>query len=501
MRAFFLTSTAVLLATPSFALDNAELWDETLKQFEDIGAEVTVGSLSNIGDVLTAENVAFVFRSSNDDQPVEIDVRGVIPSWTFTDADGSVVMKMSDKISMEVETRSDGNVFSATFDIQQVNASTTIKGEIGALDYAVAADEIAVELSEIMTQGDSENSIDALSMTMANLIGTYDVDGIGTDRRTASDLRAATLTLKISGADAENGGGPVEIDMVANGLTAVSEASWPEDVSMFDANYLRSGADGSVSYGFDSTTTKITSVEDMNINMSTGATLVDVRFDSKALGYTVSMADTDMQVQGPLPIPVGGGAGLFKFGITMPIAVGGDPADYNFDFALEDLKLDDLIWSMFDPTSVLPRDPATIKVAIEGTGRWFADFFDEKAMEQAIMSGETMGELNSAKITDLQVKAAGAELTGTGDFTFDNSDKDTFPGMPRPEGNAAVTLTGGNGLLDKIVEMGLIPEDEAMGVRMGAMMFTTAGDAEDELTSTIELGDGGSLTVNGQRLR
>ena len=91
-------------------------------------------------------------------------------------------------------------------------------------------------------------------------------------------------------------------------------------------------------------------------------------------------------------------------------------------------------------------------------------------------------------------------LTGTGAFTFDNTDLVTFDGVPAPTGKMELTLKGGNGLLDKLVAMGLIPSDQAMGARMMMAMFAKPGDGEDTLNSTLEFKDKGFF-ANGQRLQ
>ena len=110
------------------------------------------------------------------------------------------------------------------------------------------------------------------------------------------------------------------------------------------------------------------------------------------------------------------------------------------------------------------------------------------------------GEINSAEITDLVIRGAGAEITGDGAFTFDNSDLRTFDGIPRPEGQMNFAINGVNGLVDKLVQMGLIPAEEAMMPRMMLGMFATpVGD--DMLTSTIEVNSEGHVLANGQRLR
>ena len=73
--------------------------------------------------------------------------------------------------------------------------------------------------------------------------------------------------------------------------------------------------------------------------------------------------------------------------------------------------------------------------------------------------------------------------------------------MPRPKGGVDLTLVGGNGLLDKLVGMGLLPEEQAMGARMMMGLFAVPGEGEDTLNSRIEVNDEGHVLANGQRIR
>ncbi len=73
--------------------------------------------------------------------------------------------------------------------------------------------------------------------------------------------------------------------------------------------------------------------------------------------------------------------------------------------------------------------------------------------------------------------------------------------MPRPLGEANFRLLGGNGLLDKLIQMGIVQEQDAMGARMMMGLFTTPGPAEDELNSTIEVNEDGHVLANGQRIK
>ncbi|MEM9581020.1 MAG: DUF2125 domain-containing protein, partial [Pseudomonadota bacterium] len=102
---------------------------------------------------------------------------------------------------------------------------------------------------------------------------------------------------------------------------------------------------------------------------------------------------------------------------------------------------------------------------------------------------------------NLLVSVAGAKLTGDGDFTFDNTDLTSFDGLPKPTGKVNLALDGGNGLMDKLVQMGLLPEEQAMGARMMMGLFARPGEGEDSLTSTLEINEEGHILANGQRIQ
>ena len=168
---------------------------------------------------------------------------------------------------------------------------------------------------------------------------------------------------------------------------------------------------------------------------------------------------------------------------------------------LGDFTMSDLIWGIFDPGGQLPRDPATIALDLGGKAKLFYDLFDPEQMEAVESEGAIPGEINALDINGLTVRAAGAELTGEGAFTFDNTDFETYDGMPAPDGAVDLKLTGANGLLDTLIAMGLVPEDQAMGVRMMMGLFAVPGEGEDSLTSKIEVKGDGQILANGQRIK
>ena len=190
--------------------------------------------------------------------------------------------------------------------------------------------------------------------------------------------------------------------------------------------------------------------------------------------------------------------GEASFDFLMPLLATDAPTDFSFLTRIVDLTISDEIWAMFDPTVALPREPATLILDTKGKVKLTADLVDEEAMNA--LGDAAPGEIHALDVTDLTVKFAGAEVNGTGAMTFDNTDTTTFDGVPAPTGKIDLVIRGGNGLLDKLVAMGMIPQDQAMGARMMIAMFAKPGEGTDVLNSSLEFRDKGFF-ANGQRLK
>ena len=182
---------------------------------------------------------------------------------------------------------------------------------------------------------------------------------------------------------------------------------------------------------------------------------------------------------------------------AMPLAKSSQPAPFNLLVKVVDLGVADALWAMVDPGGMLPHDPATVILDTEGTTTLTRDLVDSA---MAMQSGEAPGLLNSLDLTQMLLRAAGAELTAAGGFTFDNTDMTTLPGMPLPTGKIDIKGVGVNGLIDTLVTMGLLPEDQAMQGRMMLSMFANSSADKDEITSVLEFKDG-HFFANGQQLQ
>ncbi len=189
----------------------------------------------------------------------------------------------------------------------------------------------------------------------------------------------------------------------------------------------------------------------------------------------------------------------YGFDLLMPLSATDEPVDFALGVNLTDLAVNEEIWAMIDPGAMLAHDPATLILDVTGTAKLFADLADP-AQAAALAEMPVPGEVHSVSLNDLTVAIAGAQVTGAGAFTFDNTDTTTIPGVPRPEGKLEIQANGINALIDSLVQMGLVPEEQVMGARMMLGLFTVpVGD--DQLTSTIEVNAEGHVLANGQRLQ
>ena len=227
----------------------------------------------------------------------------------------------------------------------------------------------------------------------------------------------------------------------------------------------------------------------------------DMLVDRDNFRYAGGIGNTNMALTtAELPIgPLEFSVSEMRTNVVIPLKVSKTPAPFSYQDRIINLSVSENLWAMFDPDKMLPRDAVTYILDVSGMGNWLIDPFDVRFQNDDL--AEPKGELHALTLNALQVTGAGINLTGTGDFTYDNDDLDTFDGIPAPTGAMNLKLAGGNTLIDTLIEMGLLPADEAMGVRMALSLFTIAGDGDDRLISDIEFTDDGQVLANGKRLK
>jgi hypothetical protein len=333
--------------------------------------------------------------------------------------------------------------------------------------------------------------------------GQYVVRTGDAGREFESNLEAAAVNIDLTSGSPQ-GGDAFRLALTLKEVTSTSNGFLPADVTLEDLPAaLRAGlrAAGTVNYAGSETSFdgSMEGTQSAGSGSSQGGAF-EFAFSPEGIVYGGRSQQSQMSFRSS-DIPLPELSLVFEesdFRLALPVTASDEPRDFALRTALRGLTVSDSIWALFDPMGVLPRDPATLALDLAGKARWFVDILDPEA---AAATTEAPGELNELTLAGLELRLAGAELTGSGAFTFDNADTTTFEGMPRPEGAVDLTLVGGNALLDKLVSMGLVPEDQAMGARMMLGLFARPGDGEDTLVSKIEINREGQVLANGQRLR
>lgn len=479
-----------------------DVWDDLKENFTIYGDDsFSFGSETQDGDTLTVTDVVV---------SVEQDITKSTTKYgtfVFTDlGDGTVSVKMDDPVEIEVEstsalnpTDSDKNVVKMS--LQPTGFNMTASGDPQNLTYDFRVAKIALLVDQI-TDGSTDVKAD-IRLNMNDVAGTY-TSKTGEMRDFNYAVTAAYADFLFDMAPPATAGDYLTFSGKIADIAANVEATIPLGANItnpkdiFKAGFKTAGGYtyGQANYIFDMKSEG----EQTSGSIAIANGSFTGRMDGKALTYDGLSHDIAISVIGAgVPFPIEFGMAQSGIGFDMPLGKTEDDSDFGLRVNLTELTFNDMIWSLADPSGALPHDPMTLLLDLSGKAKMFIDLFDP-AQAETISMGETMGELRALTLNNATLTAAGAEVTGAGAFTFDNTDMTTFPGIPRPAGDVTVNIKGANALLDKLIAMGLVPEDQAMMGRMMMGMFArTVGD--DELNSKIEINQQGHVIANGQRIQ
>jgi hypothetical protein len=380
-----------------------------------------------------------------------------------------------------------------------------VSGEPGNMTYTYSAAQLSLSLTEFEIDGTPVPRDEARFELILDDVGgsTVAVTTSGTDL--TQNVQAAAARYDFAFNDPESDDAAL-VSGSMDGLFVSSATVLPEGFDPNDPQSLAAGgfsAEGSLGYtGGEMQFAATEEAGTTSGTTSTGSVRLDFAMDSSRLRYDIRATEQAFSLSGPeLPLPVDVSMAESAFRITAPIAEADAPQDMAFGLTLGGFEMSDLLWNIFDPGAALPRDPATIALDLTGKVTPFMNLFDPEQMAALDATGEVPGELNALTLNNLTVEAAGAKLGGSGSFTFDNDDLQTFGGFPRPNGEVNLTLDGANALIDKLIAMGLLTSDDAMGARMMMSMFAVPGDGPDSLKSTLTINDQGHVLANGMRIQ
>jgi hypothetical protein len=490
---------ALLISTAAHAeLTADQVWTNWKAVSASYGQTVTAASETREGDTLAIKGLTITSTFDGGS------VNGTIETVNFRElGDGTVEVTMSPDYPLVVNTTDpDGTTSVVNVSVRQPDLKIIASGTDAETRYDFTAPSVKAVVADVTVD---EKPVEmTLEVDVTALAGSYLVTD-GTPTQLASSITADSAGMTLAMTDPETGG---KINVTGNvvALAGTSTGKLLDAAAMADMSQaLQAGfaTDGSFTYGAGTFDFDVAEAADTTQGTATiGSGNIVFALDADRLNYGGGAKDVAISVSGStIPVPaLAMSYGEAAFNLLMPVSKSDVPGDFALLTKLIDFKLSDDVWSLLDPEKILPRDAATIVIDAKGKANWTVDIMDPAAVEM-VAEDSMPAQLHALDVTELTLKAAGAEVTGDGAFTFDNSDTTTFPGVPLPTGQLDLKIVGANGLLDRLVQMGLLPEDQAMGARMMMGLFArTVEGSDDTLTSTLEFKEKGFF-ANGQRLQ
>ncbi|MBK4217593.1 DUF2125 domain-containing protein [Paracoccus caeni] len=547
-----LSTSAVALivgAAPALAdITPAQAWENLTKYYKDFGYEVT-GTVDDAGSSLTVTDAAFTFQNN----PGETSI--TIPKISFTETGDAKVRMVLDgdmafSATFEVPNpdaaagTDSPDQDTATDDAADPTAEDGAAGETADADAATGTDmptetlemtgTILMPDNEMLMSGSPEDVLyeytyPSIKLDMQIPMQEDDVvlpatmeftDVKGTQRNTGADETHSTFdmvasALKITSAmDLPNQEGKFAVDLTMNGIASKGEGTAPAgefDFGTQMAEALAAGFnfDGTLSYkdmqgtlNVEQPGTQEAPAKTVNGTFTSGASELAFAMAEEGMGYKGHSVNTNVELNiSDVPFPIRYGIQETSADLMLPLTKGEEPQPFKFAYTLGGLTLDDAIWNLFDPQSQLPRDPASLTVDLSGDMLVTMDLFDPALSQpQTDANGFPVAppvpmEPKTLQVNRVALDAVGAKADVTGELDFGDNPE-------QPVGKLQGNFEGINGLLDKAVAMGFVPQDQVMGVRMMMAMFAKPVEGEtDKLATEIEFREGGSIFANGQQIK
>jgi hypothetical protein len=502
MSRMFTSTTAlslVLMAEAAFAeVTPAEVWGNWQALVTSAGQDLTFENVAESDDQVAVTGAVLTYT---DDLGGSFSVS--IDNIVFADnGDGTVTVTMSESYLMTLAFPADSEGPSAmTLTVNQPGLSIIAGGSATETSYDFTAPTVAVVLDEVKDEAGTVLDTKA-DITLTGTTARYLVASEGDETRVDSSFASEAFALNLSGASPDDTGSGTMTLSLADLKGATKGNLLGAELMANMATALNSGfaTDTNMSFGAMALDANITEAGGPTVikGTATGGGFV-LALDKARVNYGSSLSGANFSISGAeIPFPeVVVSFAESAFNVLVPASKSDTPQDFAYLTKVVDLTISDDVWGLFDPAAVLSRDPATIIVDVKGTGRWFQDIMDPEAEMDGM---EPPGQIDTVDLTQVLLKAAGAEVAASGALAIDNSGATTFQGMPAPTGTINVDIKGVNKLIDNLIAMGILPEDQAMGARMMLGVFTRPGSEPDQVTSVIEFKDGG-LFANGQQLQ
>lgn len=474
--------TLVLASDARADVTAGQVWQGILDLSAASGGRLTTTGQKREGDTLVVSGIG---AAASDDPAAP---RLAMEELRLRDlGDGRVEITFPDRMTASVAAPDwAGGVGRTGFDIMQKGLRIIASGEADdtSFDAEVAEVKIATE----------KTAAAHLALTATEGRGSARVAGTMT-RTMDSDLIFAALGFEVATGGETGTAGALRTTGSLNGVKLTSGLQLPQVADGSDMtkalkagyrmeNRLRfaSGNFGTDLRESDGTTNIQAGLADGDLTASLGR---------DGIGYALVTGASRAVLQLPaLPVPAEIGLTELRIAASGPVEPGVAAQPFAAAVRLAGLNLSEGVWAIFDPSSVLPRDPMAIVLDLAGKAQLSGGLFDA-----ATADAETLPvDLEALNVNELRLSALGAEITGKGAATLLGEGEHAIP-----VGAGDLQLKGLNGLIDKLVGMGLLPQEEAMGLRMSLSLFTVP-IGEDSAKSRVEADAEGNVRVNGQVL-
>lgn len=495
--------SALALGTASAAFADIEpkdVWEAWQKEFAHTGQTISTGSVEEKRKRLTIRDISIVMEDEtirNEARMAQIEMRAV--------RGGKVEIILSPGITLTAVNAIDDDT------------STQMQGTINLGEHRLIAsgdpDQISYDIQAEKVTVDIESSVDGSEAVLVNMnLVLEGIAGVTETKPIKDGMLPAHFDFTIDKySTVARSAGKAKDQFSLQGALAdykiEGNLQYPEDSAADGVNnWISAGAivdakattgAGNFDFTFDSGSDAAQGTVDI------ASSLVELAMSPNAVAYNGDVLGLNFTVKGAsIPVPqVSGALERYAFGMNLPVKASDEPQDFGLNMTLEGLTLGEDVWALFDPSKGLPRDPVQLDLALSGKGNWLVDIFDPEAVKEADLGKKAPGVLHEFAIERLKLAAVGALLTGDGTATFDADAKGKMGAFPIPDGTLNLALTGGNGLMTKLTEIGLLPAEQAMGAQMMLGLFTKPGAEPDSLTTELKSTSDGALFANGQRVK
>jgi len=496
--AYSVTLATLIAPLPALAdISAQDTWDNWKSYLESSGYKIEARSEQMVGTSLILRDVALILPTP------DVNMRASIENIEMREqGDGSVMVTLSDNIpvSMSAPTESDQAV-DITLMIKQSGLEILASGDPDSVTYDYSANSVAIDFDKFFVEDETVDP--TLDISATGIRGKTHVAKSDMQRvQSSSAIEGVSVSFAVVDPSEDV---DLSFEMQLSDLISDSTATLPLEIDINDPTWMFTSGfdvDAKVSVGQGSSSVSMKGEESFDIITSTESSEFAVAITDGTMAYSVGskgasygFSSADM----PMP-PINVAMDEVSFGVKMPLTPSEDAKEFGFITKLVNLTTDEFLWSMIDPGQALPRDPATLIIDLQGMANVTSNLMDPEQTMALEANGELPFEIESLSVNELSLSVAGARVIGLGDFTFDNTDLETYDGFPAPTGTMNIDIYGVNGLLDTLVSMGLIPDEQAMGTRMMMGAFARPGDGDDHLTSEIKV-EGGSVFANGMQLQ